>query len=74
MAQAGEQDEKEQQKHEKKMFDEVKQREENGEPLAWDCLYLADASILTKHRRRRLAFKSFTKQLIRLPRNKTSQA
>jgi len=66
MARAGEQDEKEQQKNEKVMFDEVRQREENGEPIAWDCLYLADASILTKHRRRKLAFKSFSKTIDRI--------
>ena len=36
------------------MFEKVKET-----PVAWDCLYLADASILSSHRRRELAFKAF---------------
>ena len=39
---------------ERKLFDEVKKR-----PVTWECLYLADASVLPKHRRRGLAFRSF---------------
>jgi len=39
---------------ERQMFEQVKRN-----TLTWDYLYLADASILTKHRRRGLAYKSF---------------
>jgi|ERR1051326_5507886 hypothetical protein len=39
---------------ERQLFDEVKKS-----PVSWECLYLADASFLPKHRRRGLAFKSF---------------
>jgi hypothetical protein len=39
---------------ERQLFDEVKKS-----PVTWECLYLADASVLPKHRRRGLAFKSF---------------
>jgi hypothetical protein len=39
---------------ERKVFDEAKKR-----PITWECLYLADASILRKHRGRGLAFMSF---------------
>jgi hypothetical protein len=39
---------------ERELFEEVRKS-----PLAWDCLYLADASILTRHRKRGLAFKAF---------------
>jgi hypothetical protein len=39
---------------ERRLFDEVKKS-----PVTWDCLYLADASVLPKHRRRGLAFRSF---------------
>jgi hypothetical protein len=39
---------------ENELFEEVKTNS-----LIWDCLYLADVSILTAHRRRRLAFNCF---------------
>jgi hypothetical protein len=39
---------------EREMFEEAKRND-----LAWDCLYLADASILANHRRRGLAFNCF---------------
>lgn len=39
---------------EREMFEEVMKN-----PLTWECLYLADASILESHRRRRLAFNCF---------------
>lgn len=39
---------------ERGLFDEVKKSQ-----VTWQCLYLADASVLPKHRRRGLAFKSF---------------
>ncbi|HWS87379.1 MAG TPA: hypothetical protein VN282_10460 [Pyrinomonadaceae bacterium] len=39
---------------EHELFEKVKKS-----PLVWDCLYLADASILARHRRRGLAFKAF---------------
>lgn len=39
---------------ERQMFEEVKRN-----PLTWDCLYLANASILSDHRRRGLAFNCF---------------
>lgn len=39
---------------EREMFEEVMKN-----PLTWECLYLADASILARHRRRRLAFNCF---------------
>ncbi len=39
---------------ERQMFEEVKRN-----PLTWDCVYLADASILPDHRRRGLAFNCF---------------
>lgn len=43
------------QKREREIFEEAKK----SSPT-WDCLYLAHASVLTKHRRRGLAFKSFS--------------
>jgi hypothetical protein len=43
---------------ERRMFEEVQ-----NDAITWDCLYLADASILTNHRRRRLAFNSFIKSI-----------
>jgi hypothetical protein len=39
---------------EREMFEEVKKKSPT-----WECLYLADASIVAKHRRRGLAFKCF---------------
>lgn len=39
---------------EREMFKEVQ-----NSPLSWECLYLADASILVQHRRRQLAFNCF---------------
>ena len=39
---------------ERQVFEEAKKH-----PITWDCLYLADASISPKHRRRGLAFRSF---------------
>jgi len=39
---------------EQNLFEEAKQF-----PITWDCLYLADASISPKHRRRGLAFRGF---------------
>jgi hypothetical protein len=39
---------------EQKVFEEAKKQ-----PITWDCLYLADASISPEHRRRGLAFRSF---------------
>jgi hypothetical protein len=41
-------------KRERELFKEVK-----AEAVAWDCLYLAEATILPRHQRRGLAFKSF---------------
>jgi hypothetical protein len=41
-------------KLERRLFDEVQTSD-----LDWDCLYLAEATILPEHRRRGLAFKSF---------------
>jgi len=43
---------------EREMFEEVKRN-----PLKWDYLYLADASILGGHRRRGLAFKCFVETI-----------
>lgn len=43
---------------EREMFEEVMKN-----PLEWDCLYLADASILPSHRRRRLALNYFKKTI-----------
>jgi hypothetical protein len=39
---------------ERQLFEDVKKI-----PVTWECLYLADASVLPKHRRRGLAFRSF---------------
>jgi hypothetical protein len=35
-------------------------------PLTWECLYLADASILEQHRRRKLAFYCFKETIKRV--------
>jgi|GEM_PF-1975358 len=45
-------------KTERQMFEEVRRN-----ALRWDCLYIADASILPNHRRRGLAFKCLIKTI-----------
>lgn len=49
---------------EREMFEEVKRN-----PLTWDYLYLADASIRVSHRRRGLAFKCFRETIELLKRH-----